>query len=132
MRADPGGNEFCVLEPGSGFLAGCGLLGALACDGSQAVGCFWSQVLGWPLVWDQDEESAIQSPHGGTKITWGGPPLMPDAGRDLHFDLAPHGGQQQEVDRLLSPGAKHLGRGEDGTVLLADPDGNAFRVLPHR
>jgi hypothetical protein len=32
---------------------------------------------GWPLVWDQDEETAIQSPLGGSKITWGGPPLEP-------------------------------------------------------
>ena len=27
--------------------------------------------MGWPLVWDQDEETAIQSPLGGTKIAWG-------------------------------------------------------------
>lgn len=104
VLADPEGNEFCVLEPGNNFLAGCGFIGALACDGSQAVGYFWSQVLGWPLLWDQDEETAIQLPNGGTKITWGGPPLMPDFGKDLHFDLAPNDDQQAEVERLLSLG----------------------------
>ena len=111
MLADPEGNEFCVIEPGNNFLAGCGFIGALACDGSQEVGYFWSEALGWPLVWDQDEETAIQSPHGGTKITWGGPPLTPKTGRDrLHFDLAPpaDGDQQAEVDRLLSLGATRL------------------------
>ncbi|MFR0357625.1 VOC family protein [Streptomyces sediminimaris] len=134
VLADPEGNEFCVIEPGNDFLAGCGVIGALACDGSQAVGYFWSQALGWPLVWDQDEETAIQSPNGGTKITWGGPPLMPDPGKDLHFDLAPDGDQQVEIERLLSLGAKPLGSapGKDGAVLLADPDGNEFRVLTHR
>lgn len=134
VLADPEGNEFCVIEPGNGFLAGCGFIGALACDGSQAVGHFWSEALGWPLVWEQDEETAIQSPNGGTKITWGGPPLMPDAGKDLHFELAPDGDQQAEVERLLSLGARRLDSGhrEDGTVLLADPDGNEFRVLPHQ
>ncbi|NGO72183.1 VOC family protein [Streptomyces boncukensis] len=134
VLADPEGNEFCVIEPDSGFLAGCGFIGALACDGSQAVGSFWSEALGWPLVWDQDEETAIQSPNGGTKITWGGPPLMPDPGKDLHFDLAPDGDQQAEVERLLSLGAKRpdAAHGEDGTVLLTDPDGNGFRVLTHR
>ncbi|MGW2619657.1 VOC family protein [Streptomyces sp. NPDC001500] len=134
VLADPEGNEFCVLEPGNEFLAGCGFLGALACDGSQTVGYFWSQALGWPLVWDQDEETAIQSPDGGTKITWGGPPLMPDAGKDLHFELAPDGDQQAEVERLLSLGATRLdsAHGADDAVLLADPDGNAFRVLTHR
>ncbi len=74
MLADPEGNEFCVIEPGNNFLADCGFIGALACDGSQEVGYFWSEALGWPLVWDQDQETAIRSPHGGPKITWGGPP----------------------------------------------------------
>ncbi|MFJ9634704.1 VOC family protein [Streptomyces sp. NPDC101175] len=134
VLADPEGNEFCVIEPGNNFLAGCGLIGALACDGSQAVGYFWNEALGWPLVWDQDQETAIQSPNGGTKITWGGPPLMPDPGKDLHLELAPDGDQQTEVERLLSLGAKHLDptHGKDGTMLLADPDGNTFRVLSHR
>jgi predicted enzyme related to lactoylglutathione lyase len=131
VLADPEGNEFCVCEPGNKFLADCGFIGALACDGSQTVGYFWSEALGWPLVWDQDEETAIQSPNGGTKITWGGPPLMPDPGKDLHLDLMPDGHQQAEVERLLSLGAKRLGsaQGGDGAVVLADPDGNAFRVL---
>ncbi len=134
VLADPEGNEFCVLEPGNKFLLGCGLIGALACDGSQAVGYFWREALGWPLVWDQDEETAIQSPNGGTKITWGGPPLMPDPGKDLHLDLAPDDDPQGEVERLLSLGAKRLGSagGGDGAVLMADPDGNEFRVLTHR
>ncbi|MFD0318807.1 VOC family protein [Streptomyces flavalbus] len=130
VLADPEGNEFCVLAPGNRFLAGCGLLGALACDGSQAVGYFWSAALGWPLVWDQDEETAVQSPDGGTKITWGGPPLMPDPGKDLHLDLAADGDQQAEAERLVSLGAKRLDDGADGAVLLADPDGNTFRLLP--
>lgn len=82
VLADPEGNEFCVLGPGNTFLAGCGFLGDVSCDGSQAVGYFWSAALGWPLVWDQDEETAIQSPLGGPKIAWGGPPLMPKGDRD--------------------------------------------------
>ena len=71
VLADPEGNEFCVIEPGNQFLADCGFIGAVACDGSQEVGYFWSEALGWPLVWDQDQETAIRSPHGGPKITWG-------------------------------------------------------------
>ena len=75
VLADPDGNEFCVIEAGNKFLAGTGFIGALACDGTQEVGYFWSKALRWPLVWDQDQETAIQSPNGGTKITWGGPPV---------------------------------------------------------
>ena len=40
MLADPEGNEFCVIEPGNSFLAGCGFLGELACDGTRQVGLF--------------------------------------------------------------------------------------------
>ena len=135
VLADPEGNEFCVIEPGNDFLAGCGFLGALACDGSQAVGYFWSRVLGWPLVWDQDQETAIRSPHGGPKITWGGPPLKPKTGKyRLHFDLAPPvgGDQRAEVERLLSLGATRIdiGQGAVDWVVLADPDGHEFCVLP--
>ncbi|MEW2430677.1 VOC family protein [Micromonospora sp. NPDC047644] len=137
VLADPEGNEFDVIGPGNNFLDGCGFVGALACDGSQKVGYFWSAALGWPLVWDQDEETAIQSPHGGTKITWGGPPYMPNGGRDrVRFDLAPAVGVawQVEADRLLSLGATRADADQDGTgrLVLADPDGQEFSLRTSR
>jgi predicted enzyme related to lactoylglutathione lyase len=137
VLADPEGNEFCVIEPGNSFLAGCGFLGELACDGSQEVGYFWSEALGWPLVWDQDQETAIQSPRGGTKIAWGGPPVAPKTGRNrLHFDLAPpaDGDLDEEVARLRALGATRVdsGQGEGSRVDMADPDGNEFCVLTPR
>jgi predicted enzyme related to lactoylglutathione lyase len=137
VLADPEGNEFCVIEPGNNFLADCGFVGELTCDGSQEAGYFWSEALGWPLVWDQDLETSIRSPHGGPKISWGGPPVAPKTGKNrLHFDLAPpvHGDQQAEVDRLVSLGATRIdiGQGEVGWVVMADPDGNEFCVLAPR
>ena len=128
VLADPEGNEFCVIEPGNAFLAGCGFLGELACDGSREVGLFWSDALGWPLVWDQDQETAIQSPHGGTKIAWGGLPVAPKVGRNRQrFDLVTvDGDQSAEVDRLISLGATRLEVAVDGAVALADPIGNEF------
>jgi catechol 2,3-dioxygenase-like lactoylglutathione lyase family enzyme len=130
VLADPEGNALCVIEPGNAFLAGCGRLGEVACEGTREVGLFWSEALGWPLVWDQDQETAIQSPHGGTKVAWGGPPVAPKTGRNRQrFDLAPAGGDRDaEVDRLVSLGATRLEVDADGAVLLADPDGNEFRV----
>jgi hypothetical protein len=128
VLADPEGNEFCVIEPGNNFLADCGFIGALACEGSQQVGYFWSQALGWPLVWDQDQETAIRSPHGGPKISWGGPPLTPKTGKyRLHLDIEPvDGDQHAEVERLISLGASRidLGQGEVDWVVLTDPDGH--------
>jgi len=137
VLADPEGNEFCVIEPGNNFLADCGFIGAINCDGSQEVGYFWSKALGWPLVWDQDQETAIQSPRGGSKIAWGGPPVNPKTGKNrLHLDIAPpvDGDQQAEVDRLVSLGATRIdiGQGDVSWVVMADPDGNEFCVLTPR
>ncbi|MER7727022.1 VOC family protein [Streptomyces sp. NPDC096323] len=141
VLADPDGNEFCVIEPGNEFLAHTGLIGALACDGTQEVGYFWSRALRWPLVWDQDQETAIQSPHGGTKITWGGPPVAPKAGTNrLYLELALPAGADgvAEIDRLTSLGATRADAGESDVgagvgvggsrVSMLDPDGNEFSV----
>jgi predicted enzyme related to lactoylglutathione lyase len=137
VLADPDGNEFCVLPPGNRFLEGCGFLGAVNCDGSQEVGYFWGEALGWPLVWDQDEETAIQALEGGPKMAWGGPPLMPKPPRNrLHLDVVPvgDGDQQSEVARLESLGARRIdvGQGRDDRVVMTDPDGNEFCVLGPR
>ncbi|WP_432884406.1 VOC family protein [Kribbella sp. CA-245084] len=135
VLADPEGNEFCVIEPGNNFLAGTGVIGALSSDGSQAVGYFWSKALDWPLVWDQDEETAIQSPQGGSKISWGGPPVDPKAPKNrLHLDLVPSGDPEAEVERLIGLGATRHESGQahpDG-IELADPDGNEFCILTAR
>src|SRR5450755_4394667 len=133
VLADPEGNEFCVIEAGNKFLAECGFVGAVSCIGTQAVGYFWSEALGWPLVWDQDQETAIRSPRGGPKITWGGQPLMPKTGKDrLHFDLAADSDLGAEVDRLLALGASRvdIGQGDVSWVVMADVDGREFCVLP--
>jgi predicted enzyme related to lactoylglutathione lyase len=137
VLADPEGNEFCVIEADNNFLADTAFIGAINCDGSQEVGYFWSKALGWPLVWDQDEETAIQSPAGGSKMSWGGPPVAPKTGKNrLHLDIAPPAGDdlQAEVDRLISLGARRIdiGQGNVSWEVMADPDGNEFCVLTPR
>jgi predicted enzyme related to lactoylglutathione lyase len=134
VLADPEGNELCIIEPTNTFLADTGRLGAINCDGTRATGYFWSEVLGWPLVWDQDEETAIRAPGGaGPLITWSGPPLLPKHAKNrLHLDIAPVDlDQQAEVQRLVSLGAARvdIGQGDVDWVVMADPDGNEFCVL---
>jgi hypothetical protein len=127
VLADPGGNEFCVIGPDNKFLADCGHLGEVSCDGTRDVGLFWRDALGWPLVWDHDEETAIQSPEGGTKISWGGPPVAPKHGRNRQrFEVATTD-LVAEVARLLEAGATKIGERKD-SVELADPDGNEFLI----
>lgn len=138
VLADPEGNELCIIEPGNQFLAGTGRLGSITCEGPPEVGYFWSAALGWPLVWDQDDETAIRAPDGtGPLITWGGPPVPPKHGKNrLHLDIAPPADvdQRAEVDRLLALGATlaDIGQGDVAWVVMADPDDNEFCVLTPR
>jgi hypothetical protein len=99
----------------------------VTCDGSREVGLFWSAALGWPLVWDEHEETAIQSPQGGTKISWGGPPFAVRQGRIPHrFELASDD-VDAEVARLVTLGARAL-TVEDDIAVLADPDDNELAL----
>ncbi|MCL3837159.1 VOC family protein [Aeromicrobium duanguangcaii] len=132
VLADPEGNEFCVLGPDNRFTAGCGRIGTLSCDGSRATGEFWQAALDWLMVWDEGDETAIQSPHGGTKISWGGPPLMEKPPKNRwHLDIRPYGDQAAEVERLERLGAARtdIGQGKVSWVVMRDPDGNEFCVL---
>lgn len=129
VLADPDGNEFCVIEAGNGWMAGTGFLGEVAADGTREVGVFWSEAIGWPLVHDEDGETAIQPEDGRIKIAWGGPPLNPPHHRNrMHFVLAADD-LDAEVDRLVGLGASVVRRGDD-EVELADPDGNELVVRP--
>ena len=135
VLADPEGNEFCVIEPGNKFLADCGFIGALACDGSQEVGYFWSEALGWPLVWDQDQETAIRSPARRSEDHVGRSAVHAEDGEEpaaLRPRSTCPGDHHAEVDRLVSLGATRIDIGQDevSSVALADPDGNEFCVLP--
>jgi len=129
VLADPGGNEFCVIGHGSSFLAGTGFLGEVACDGGREVGLFWGAALGWPLVWDQDQETAIQSAAGGTKLAWGGPSPRTAPERQ-RFDLVLDDGDlAAEVARLVGLGASLVGQDRAGAI-LTDPGGFALRLQP--
>jgi catechol 2,3-dioxygenase-like lactoylglutathione lyase family enzyme len=137
VLADPEGNEFCVVQPGN-FVADGGFVGSITCDASgPAVGYFWSEALGWPLVWDQDEETAIRAPDGTGQFITFGPPLPPKHGKNrLHIDIAPPADRDQlgEVDRLVALGARRvdIGQRDVDWVVMADPDDNEFCVLTPR
>jgi hypothetical protein len=138
VLADPEGNELCIIEPTNTFLSDCGRLGAVNCDGTKETGYFWSAALGWPLIWNQNEETVIRAPDGtGPMITWSGPPLIAKSAKNrLHLDMAPtvNDSQQFEADRLISLGATRVdvGQGDVSWIVMADPDDNEFCILTPR
>ena len=127
VLADPEGSAFCVIPPGNNFLAGCGFLGEVSCDGSRAVGVFWRDALGWELVWDEGGETAVQAPQGGTKLAWGGPPIEPKTGRCSQRFVLSAADPCADAARLTALGATVLSETED-EIELADPDGHEFSI----
>jgi catechol 2,3-dioxygenase-like lactoylglutathione lyase family enzyme len=139
VMADPEGNEFCVVLRGE-FLATTGLIGAIVFEPADypAVGRFWSEATGWPVVYDQDGDIAIRDQSGrGPFITFGPPVREAKTSKNrLHLDVAPplDGDQEAEVERLTAFGARRIdiGQGDVSWVVMADPEGNEFCVLTPR
>ena len=130
VLADPGGNELCVIEPGNNYLAGTGYLGEVTCDGTRDVGLFWRAALGWPLVLDEDEQTAVQSPLGGTKISWDAWGESKNARNRQRFDLVT-ADPASEAERLVALGATRLADRADH-LEMADPNGNEFGLRATR
>jgi hypothetical protein len=133
VLADPEGNELCVVRRGE-FLADAPFLSSVIFEpGLPATGRFWAAAIDWPIVFDEDDETAIRAPDGqGPFITFG-PPEPGDGGPGrLHLDVAPTADrdQQTEVARLLTLGATTVAAEDPRWVSLADPNGNELRVRP--
>jgi len=96
-----------------------------------ALADFWSKVLGYPVVFSEDDEVVLAK----DEKTWPGlvfvsVPEGKGGKNRLHIDLNPDD-QQAEVDRLIGLGATRvdIGQGDVRWVVLADPEGNEFCVL---
>jgi hypothetical protein len=99
-----------------------------------AVAQFWAAALGWPILFESDDEVLI-APFDERKP--GVFPVLflrnPDAKRvknRWHFDLAPDD-QEAEVARLEGLGARRadIGQGDVAWVVMADVEDNEFCVL---
>jgi catechol 2,3-dioxygenase-like lactoylglutathione lyase family enzyme len=110
---------------------------AIDCRDAESLAAFWCAVLGYRVSKRWTDASGLEY----LEITGVGVDPMvlfqPVAERKvvknrLHLDLAPaEGGQADEVRRLIGLGAEVLSdQPEFPWVVLADPEGNEFCVLP--
>jgi hypothetical protein len=107
----------------------------LDCRDPHGLARFWSEVLGYRIV-DEDEDAVEIAPPEGTPspVT-----LLFSASDDpkndklrLHIDVnATDRSQDEELARLLELGAKQIdiGQGEQTWYVLADPEGHEFCLL---
>jgi hypothetical protein len=93
---------------------------------------WWAEVLGFRVTFEKPELVAIGGPDGSHPGISFVPVPEPKAGKNrLHLDLTPDD-QTAEIERLLDMGARHvdIGQPDAGWLVLADPEGNEFCVLP--
>jgi hypothetical protein len=103
----------------------------------QRLGRFWEAAVGGERL--TDEPDGFE-----TRLTVAGGPVLDLCFQPvsepstepprLHLDLFGGARQTEEVERLIALGARHLdiGQGDVPWVVLADPEGNPFCVLPDR
>ena len=101
------------------------------CHDPDALAAFWCQVLGYQIVYRNEREVDIApNPAAFPGLAFLRVPGHKNAKNRLHIDLHPSD-QQAEVQRLLALGAARadIGQGDAEWVVMADPEGNEFRVL---
>src|SRR5579871_139449 len=112
------------------------------CHRPEELAAFWCAVLGYEIIDRQDGDVEIASWHPTAEAVRAqvNPPTLlfqkvPESKtvkNRLHLDVSPiDRGRDEEVERLLALGARHvdIGQGEQSWVVLADPEGNEFCVL---
>jgi hypothetical protein len=92
---------------------------------------WWSQVLDFGLLKEASDEVVIGG-GDGPRLVFSRVPDAKAGKNRLHLELCPED-QDAEVERLLDMGARHVSLGQKRgavRVVLADPEGNEFCVLP--
>jgi predicted enzyme related to lactoylglutathione lyase len=135
--ADPEDNEFCLLKPRDLYRES-GAIAAIVvdCADPASLAAFWSAATGWTVVESEPDYAALRDPREPAR----GPFLEFSRVADRTAEPSPvllgiesYWAHQHDADvaRLLTLGAR-LVRRHDGAVsysVLADPEGNEFRVL---
>ena len=99
-----------------------------------ALARFWTQALGWKVLSEREHEIVIGTDENAPV----GMCFMPVTDAKIvknrvHVDLATSAGdREQEIERLLTLGARRIDIGQTGKeswTVLADPEGNEFCVI---
>jgi catechol 2,3-dioxygenase-like lactoylglutathione lyase family enzyme len=103
----------------------------------ESLAAFWCAVLGTDVVqrWTDAHGTAYVGIGlvGEVELLFQAVAAPTEGKNRLHLDVAAPGDQEAELDRLVGLGARVLDVAPDHPwVVLADPEGNEFCVLPPR
>jgi len=111
---------------------------AVDCRDTAVLSEFWCAALGYTVVkrWtDSRGTEYVELGSGDEPMVLLQPVAEPKSVKNrLHLDIAPRSGtRESEVERLVGLGAKVVSTEPDfHWVVMADPEGNEFCVLPPR
>jgi len=135
VLADPEGNEFCVLDPRPEY-AGTGPVAAVVagCGDPQAIAGFWELATGFRRQRSAAEFVSLRSPREvGPYLELLQVPDPKTVKNRVHLDLRPERGEDMgaAVAALRAGGARpaDVGQRDVPWTVLADPEGNEFRVV---
>ena len=115
---------------------------AIDCHRPRELAAFWCAVLDYEVIDAEDDvveiagwrptAEAIRARVNAPTLTFARVPESKAVKNRLHIDVSPiDRGRDEEVERLLALGARHvdIGQGQQSWIVLADPEGNEFCVL---
>ena len=107
---------------------------AIDCDDAPGLARFWAEALGYTVLEDDDPDEVMivpPAPTPGPRFLFLKVPEGKVVKNRIHLDLRSDD-QEAEVERLISMGAApaDVGQKEVTWVVLADPEGNEFCILP--
>lgn len=101
-----------------------------------AMAAFWSRALGYDIEPGDDGDAHLRPPSGGPSgglSVWLQPTDAPKTQKNRnHPDLVADGDIDAEAERLLALGATRADvgqKGDEGFIVLRDPEGNEFCLL---
>lgn len=131
---DPEGNEYCVLKPRERYKQS-GALAAVVvdCGDPGALATFWSEVTGWSIVDNDLDFAALRGGDEGPFIEFVRVVDRNPEPSPIWLGLESYYEHQHDADiqRLVDLGARKVRRhdGEVSYTVVADPEGNEFRVV---
>ena len=101
------------------------------------IATFWQEALGWRRTHETHDEIVLEPPAGSPQdgvapdLLFVRVPESKIVKNRVHLDLRPDD-QDAEVARLEALGARRIdiGQGDVPQIVMADPEGNEFCVLP--
>jgi hypothetical protein len=105
------------------------------CQDPAKLAHWWANAIDWKIFYESDDEVVITTHdvrHPG--LVFGRSPDTKTVKNRIHLDFVPDD-QDAEVQRMLDLGATRVDvgqTGDEGWVVLADPEGNEFCILSAR